>query len=147
MIERCASVEQPGWLTLREALWPHCSREEHLAEMSAFLVAPKKYAQFVAYSRTAEPIGFAEASARDDYVNGTETSPVAFLEGLYVIPDARRQGVATELVAAVAAWGIELGCSELASDALLENELSHSVHKALGFVETERVLFFRKSLR
>jgi aminoglycoside 6'-N-acetyltransferase I len=69
------------------------------------------------------------------------------LEGLYVIPDARRQGVATELVAAVAAWGIELGCSELASDALLENELSHSVHKALGFVETERVLFFRKSLR
>ncbi len=33
-----------------------------------------------------------------------------------------------------------------ASDALLENEASHALHLALGFQETERVIFFRKSL-
>jgi len=48
MIEECASIEQPGWLSLREALWPDCAREEHLWEMSSFLANPARYAQLVA---------------------------------------------------------------------------------------------------
>jgi aminoglycoside 6'-N-acetyltransferase I len=43
-------------------------------------------------------------------------------------------------------WGRTQGCSEFASDALLENSDSHSMHRALGFEETERVVYFRKSL-
>ena len=27
MIERCLTVEQDGWLSLREALWPGCTAE------------------------------------------------------------------------------------------------------------------------
>jgi aminoglycoside 6'-N-acetyltransferase I len=34
----------------------------------------------------------------------------------------------------------------LASDALLDNGASHAMHRALGFEETERVVFFRKPL-
>jgi len=93
-----------------------------------------------------KPVGLAEAAMRTDYVNGTAASPVAFLEGIYVLPDARRQGVAAALVDAVCRWARECGCRELASDALLENERSHAVHRALGFEETERVVFFRKPL-
>lgn len=74
-------------------------------------------------------------------------SPVAFLEGIYVAAEHRRQGIAARLVDAVAAWATSLGCREFASDAPLENELSQEVHKALGFRETERVVFFRKVLR
>ena len=145
MIERCSSIDQAGWLSLRQALWPG-SRHEHLAEMSAFLDNPERFAQFVAYSATGEPCGFSEASVRADYVNGTHTSPVAFLEGLYVTPQHRRRGIAKELVGAVQSWAHQAGYSELASDAAVNNELSHAVHRALGFAETERVVFFRKVL-
>lgn len=147
MIERCASVQQPGWLSLREALWPHCSRDEHLMEMASFLDVPERYIQFVAYAEDGRPLGFVEASVRTDYVNGTTTSPVAFLEGLYVAPGVRRKGVGRTLVEAVASWAAEVGCTELASDTLLEHDLSQAVHKALGFVETERVVFFNMPLR
>jgi aminoglycoside 6'-N-acetyltransferase I len=91
-------------------------------------------------------IGFAEAAVRHDYVNGCDTSPVLFLEGLFVDPGHRRQGVAGALVAAVADWGRAQGCSEFASDAELENGDSHAMHRALGFVETERVVYFRRKL-
>lgn len=146
LIEVCASVEQPGWLVLREALWPHCGRDEHLAEMASFLAHPQRYGQFVAYDASRRPVGFAEASRRSDYVNGTESSPVAFLEGIYVVPEARRKGVAASLVRAVSHWAQCAGCRELASDALLDNCVSHLVHHALGFEETERVVYFRKPL-
>jgi aminoglycoside 6'-N-acetyltransferase I len=113
--------------------------------MTAQLANPRRFAAFVAYS-DANPAGLAEAALRSDYVNGTHSSPVAFLEGIYVHPDARRRGVAAKLVEAVGRWARECGCSELASDALLENEASHALHRALGFEETERVVFFRKPL-
>lgn len=106
----------------------------------------QRYAQLVAYSNSRWPTGFVEASVRADCVNGTESSPVAFLEGLYVVSEARRMGIATALVAAVCRWAQSVGCRELASDALLENQVSHTVHQALGFEETERVVFFRKAL-
>ena len=147
MIVRCSSVEQPGWLELRQALWPHCSAEQHLREMSSFLAAPKRCVQYVAYTSNGRPVGFAEAALRTEYVNGTNSSPVAFLEGIYVVPESRGRGVGAELVAVVSAWAIGAGCSELASDASPENENSHAFHRALGFEETERVVFFRKVLR
>lgn len=82
----------------------------------------------------------------EQHVNGTESSPVAFLEGIYVVPEARRTGIAASLVSAVCRWAQNAGCQELASDALLENQVSHAAHRALGFEETERVVFFRKAL-
>lgn len=112
--------------------------------MAAFLSQPERYGQFVASGEDGTPAGFAEAAIRHDYVNGTESSPVAFLEGIYVRPSARRQGVARALVDAVERWAAERGCGELASDALLDNDASHAMHRGLGFEETERVVYFRK---
>jgi len=146
MIERCTSIDHVGWLGLRQALWPHCSRAEHLSEMSSFIASPDRFAQFVAYSSPGQAVGFIEASVRTDYVNGTSSSPVAFLEGLYVVPEARRKGIAASLVSTVCHWAQDVGCTELASDALLENETGYAVHRALGFQETERVVFFRRAL-
>jgi aminoglycoside 6'-N-acetyltransferase I len=145
-IETCESADHPGWLALRQALWPQASREDHLAEMRLLAADRRRYVNFVAYSPSLEAVGLAEASMRNDYVNGTESSPVAFLEGLYVVPPARRHGVAASLIAAVAVWARGTGCRELASDAVLENAISHVVHRALGFEETERAVFFRRKL-
>jgi len=130
---------------LRLALW-QAAREEHLAEMALMAANPQRFAAFVASADHEETLGLAEAAIRTDYVNGAQSSPVGFLEGLYVVPHARRKGVARALVAEVSQWARASGCSELASDAALANAASQAVHRALGFEETERVVFFRKQL-
>jgi aminoglycoside 6'-N-acetyltransferase I len=146
LVEPCASVDHPGWLEMRQALWPQDSADAHRREMAAYLAQPERYGQFVARTAAGVPAGFAEAAIRHDYVNGTGSSPVGFLEGIYVAPSARRQGVARALVSAVELWARAAGCRELASDAQLDNEPSHATHRALGFEETERVVYFRRRL-
>ena len=69
----------------------------------------------VSLLKTGEATGFAEASIRTDYANGTLSSPVAFLEGLYVQPTHRGQGNARLLVASVELRAVEMGSTELAS--------------------------------
>ena len=144
-IKRCTGVEQPGWLQLRMALWP-ANREEHLPEMQELCEQPGRYAQFVACSPAGEPQGLVEVALRSDYVNGTDSSPVGFLEGLYVDLAFRQQGIAALLVKTAEQWARDQGCTEMASDAALDNTASHAVHLALGFEETERVVFFCKPL-
>ena len=143
LIERCTAASHHGWLELRETLWPQ-ARDVHLAEMELMATNPQRFAAFVAYAGTNEPLGLAEAAIRTDYVNGALSSPVGFLEGLYVVPHARRRGVARALVAEVGRWTRDCGCNELASDTALANAASHAVHRSLGFEETARVVFFRK---
>jgi aminoglycoside 6'-N-acetyltransferase I len=145
VIERCTSIGHPGWIEMRRALWPRCGEHEHAAEMRAACSSPKLSA-FIASDGNGRSVGFVEASLRADYVNGTTTSPVGFIEGIYVVPSARQRGVARALIQAAEAWARAAGCSEMASDARLENEEAHAMHRALGFVETSRVVYFRKDL-
>ena len=145
-IERCTAVDQPGWLDLRLALWPDATADEHRAYMALSLTQPERFLQLVIYDAGRQPIGFIEGSIRGDYVNGTETSPVGFVEGVYVVPAWRRRGVARQLFAAIGDWARGRGCRELASDALIDNEASHRTHLALGFRETERVVYFARPL-
>lgn len=143
-----ASIQHLGkWAALRAELWPEESIEEHRAELDNALAAPHRdRVAFVAIGGGGEVAGFAEASIRRDYVNGCGTSPVAFLEGMYVRPDHRHAGTARMLCEAVENWGSATGCTELGSDADIENEEGHAFHAAIGFEETERVIFYRKAL-
>src|SRR5438309_11186932 len=144
-ISQCSRETINDWVRLRSMLWPQ-GRGGHRREIDAMLAAPDKFVAFVAHEQTVA-VGFAEAALRFDYVNGCETSPVVFLEGLFVLPEHRRKGIARELCASIERWGAQKGCTEFAADALLDNEVSHRVHAALGFEETERVVYFRKLLR
>lgn len=135
------------WAHLRIALWAWDTVEDHREEAEElYLAGDPDRAAFMALGDDGVVAGFAEATLRRDYVDGCETSPVVFLEGIYVRPEARLSGVALALSAAVADWGRAQGCSEYASNALLDNHDSHAFHAAIGFEETERVVFFRKSL-
>jgi len=146
-IERAAFAHLDAWCELRAALWPDLSAEGHRAELEAVLRAGEgRAAAFIARAGAAAVIGFAEATLRTDHVNGCAGSPVVFLEGIHVAPAHRRRGVARLLCAAVQGWGQAEGCTEFASDALLDNPGSHRFHAALGFAETERVVFFRKPI-
>jgi len=134
----------PSWRRLRDSLWPHATAEEHEREIAEILSAPERYASFMAFSETKTALGFAEASIRHDYVNGCDTSPVLFLEGIYVTPEARRQGIAKALFKCVEQWGVSHACEEFASDTDIGNIGVQALHRALGFEETERVVFFKK---
>jgi len=145
-VRAATAADTVAWARLRHALWPQATAQEHAAELPDLLAQPQRLAAFLAEDETGRVQGFAEASLRHDYVNGTDTSPVGFLEGWYVAPESRGQGYGRALVAAVEAWTRAQGCSELASDAELDHRDSHAAHAACGFAETERVVYFRKRL-
>ena len=85
-------------------------------------------------------------SLRTDYVPGATQSPVGYLEGIYVNPTHRHRGVGRALIEQAERWTRQQGCSELASDALLGNELSEAFHHQMGFDEVDRVITFIKPL-
>ena len=145
-IEPVSKVHRDAWLALRIALWPDEDETVLAEDVDRMLgTADVDRPTWLAIDEGGVS-GFAEASLRRDYVNGCETSPVAFLEGIYVAPQARCQGVGRALDRAVQDWAIQRGCQEYASDALIDNRDSHAFHAALGFEETERVVYFRRRL-
>ena len=146
VIRDCMSADDAAWLALRREMYAHHDAAELHAEMVAMCREPARHAQFVAENADGQALGVAEVSLRHDYVVGTNTSPVVFLETLYVVPAARRHGLARALVEQARAWGRARGCTEFASDALLDNAAGHAMHRALGFEETERIVCFRQSL-
>lgn len=92
------------------------------------------------------PVGFAQCQLRTDYVEGTSTSPVGYLEGIFVKEGYRHKGYAKELLAACEAWAREMGCHEFASDCEIENVDSFHFHMAMNFIEANRVICFTKTL-
>lgn len=132
------------WLQLRRLLWPD-HEDAHLLEMRQLLEQTQTL-QLLSYNDQQQAIAMLEASIRYEYVNGTQSSPVAFLEGIYVLLEYRRSGVASALVQQVEDWARQFACTEFASDAALDNTISHAMHRALGFQETERVVYFKKNI-
>ena len=92
------------------------------------------------------PVGFAQCGLRTDYVEGTETSPVGYLEGIFVKADYRNNGYARELLLACETWAKDMGCTEFASDCELDNTNSLKFHMAMGFDEANRIICFKKKL-
>ena len=92
------------------------------------------------------PIGFAQCQLRHDYVEGAETSPVGYLEGIFVKEGYRHKGYAKELLLCCEDWARIKVCKEFASDCELDNAISLKFHKAVGFTEANRIICFTKKL-
>lgn len=93
-----------------------------------------------------QPIGFAQCQLRFDYVEGTQTSPVGYLEGIFVYEQYRKHGYAKELLRACEQWAKEKNCSEFASDCEFDNYNSYKFHMAVGFTEANRIICFKKHI-
>lgn len=91
-------------------------------------------------------IGFAQCGLRHDYVEGTDTSPVGYLEGIFVAEEYRNKGVAKDMLGACQKWAKTQGCTEFASDCELVNEDSLRFHLKMGFEEANRIICFTKKL-
>lgn len=111
----------------------------------AELIGSEAAVCFIQYAED-KPIGFAQCQLRRDYVEGTETSPVGYLEGIFVQEEFRHKGYAKELLQKCEKWAKGKHCSEFASDCELDNVNSLKFHLAMGFEEANRVICFRKDI-
>ena len=137
--------DEEQWIRMRRALWPTSPEEEHRNEVTTLFgdSAPAMVA-LVAESG-GQLLGFAEVSIRP-YAEGCRTDRVGYLEGWYVVPEARGRGVGRRLVSAAETWARDQGCTEFASDTEADNHASAAAHRALGFTDVGLVRCFRKDL-
>ncbi len=122
--------------------------DEHTVSGMAqeFEEASGKGTQFFLKYEGDEPVGFAQCQLRHDYVEGTDSSPVGYLEGIFVKEAYRHKGYARELLRECEKWAAEQGCGAFASDCELGNEESLAFHLAAGFAEANRIICFTKEL-
>ncbi|MEC1177384.1 GNAT family N-acetyltransferase [Metasolibacillus meyeri] len=144
MLKQATVEEAQQVALLAQKLWHNNEVSDLQAEMAQLL--HKKDAFIVLAYAAEQAIGFAQCQLRYDYVQGTETSPVGYLEGVYVEKGARLQGLAKKLIAACEEWARQQGCTEFASDCELDNQDSLNMHLQLGFSEANRVICFTKKL-
>ena len=145
MIQRATEHETEVLAGLALLLWDNHDVTE-LREEFAELLKSEEAACFLA-CESGVPVGFAQCQLRHDYVEGTQTSPVGYLEGIFVWPEFRHRGLAKQLLGACESWAKEKGCMEFASDCELGNDASLNFHLSMGFTEVNRIVCFTKTLR
>lgn len=122
------------------------SNRDELKEEFRNLLQYNETIIFLAYVN-GECAGFAQCQLRHDYVEGSSTSPVGYLEGIYVREKFRHNGIAKTLLQNCENWAKASGCTEFASDCLVSNTASQLFHKRVGFEEANRIVCFIKSLK
>ena len=144
MIRKASISDVSTVAELALALWPDHDDAEMETEFSQ-LVSDPEAALFLAYTENT-PTGFAQCQLRHDYVEGTDSSPVGYLEGIFVKERHRKQGWARLLLSACEIWARQHGCREFASDCELTNGESLQFHLKVGFTEANRIICFTKEL-
>lgn len=144
MVRLAAQEDIPDISALAHQLW-HQQSPGEFEEAFKSLIACTDAAVFLAFHQEI-PIGFAQCQLRHDYVEGTDSSPVGYLEGIFVTEAYRNRGYARLLLAACEVWAKEQGCTEFASDCELTNIDSLHFHLSVGFTEANRIICFTKKL-
>ena len=144
LIRRIVPTDAEEWLRIRLALWPKHTAEEYREEMETIRVDPT-CAVFVAQREDGSLGGFLEAAKRK-YAEGCNSNPVGYIEGWYVDPDQRRQGVGALLARMAESWARQCELVEMASDCLIDNQISIMAHQEIGYQEVERLVHFCKRL-
>ena len=125
---------------MREEIYSSLSDEYHEKEMEQIFKSDAWYCQFL-MDENNHVLGLVELSSRN-IVDGCLSSPVAYLEGLYLKSEYRGKGLGKQVIK-ILDWCREGGFSELATDTELTNIKAQSFYKAVGFQETDRVVEFR----
>lgn len=144
LIRQATKADIGGIAALALLLWPDHAIEELRADMEAVLGS--KTTDFYVGEEAGEIVAFAQCQLRFDYVEGTDSKPVGYLEGIYVKEGFRRFGVAKALVARCEEWARKRGCREFASDCEIDNQNSLAFHLGAGFAEAGRIICFVKEL-
>ena len=129
---------------LAQKMWSNYSINDLELEFKEFIKDDKGI--IFALVNKDEFIGFSQCSLRYEYVEGTNSSPVGYLEGIFIKEEYRKKGYAKELLKYCENWAKEKGCKEFASDCEIDNEISYKFHKKMGFIEANRIICFKKEM-
>ncbi|SDO11386.1 aminoglycoside 6'-N-acetyltransferase [Alkalicoccus daliensis] len=143
IIEVSSTKEIAGAAALAVKLWPH-QTQNALEQEFKDLLTTNKHVLFMSLEE--QYTGFIHFSLRFDYVEGTFSSPVGYVEGIYVEERARNKGTAAALLRTGEQWARHKGCLEIASDVVLGNEKSYKFHEKNGFTEVNRIVCYAKKL-
>ena len=144
MIREMTITDAPALAAMAFKIWDSDDKDE-LEKEFIDMTHDKESTCFIKFIGV-KAIGFANASLRHDYVEGCETTPVAYLEAIYVDEEHRHLGYAKDLVNKCEEWGREQGAKEFASDCILTNTDSYKFHIAIGFNEVNRIICFKKNI-
>ncbi len=144
MIKQATKNDAPILAELAIQMWKDNTLSGLESEFSD-IISSENAACFIKYVED-EPVGFAQCQLRYDYVEGAETSPVGYLEGIFIQEKFRHMGFAKELLQKCEKWASGKKCSEFASDCELNNVDSLEFHLAMGFDEVNRIICFKKNL-
>ena len=143
VVRRINDEDREEWFRMRKGIWPEAP-DEYLRSDMGDILGGEGDAVFMAFVDNA-PVGMIEASLRE-YGESCETSPVGYIESWFVYPQFRGKGVAGALAGAAENWARSKGCTEMASDTWLGNEMSIRAHLKLGYFEVEQLVHFVKRL-
>ncbi len=144
MIQKATKKDIRTLAELAILLWEDSFIDELINDFSEIL--SKEDAQIFLKYENDIPVGFAQCQLRHDYVEGTKTTPVGYLEGIFVMESYRGRGYAKALLNACEMWAKEKGCLEFASDCEMNNIDSFRFHQAMHFIEANRIICFTKKL-
>ena len=144
MIRKAKIADLPLLTELALELWHEHAADKMYYDLGRIMTSGESIF-FLAFEEE-RPVGFAQCQLRHDYVEGTETSPVGYLEGIYVKEASRNHGLASRLMKACEDWARAEGCMEFASDCEIDNAESLEFHLKLGFKEANRIICFAKNL-
>lgn len=125
-------------------LWTECDFEEEYQAYKNIIEADDEICYLLQENNTY--IGFIHLTLRNDYVEGTDDLPVAYIEALYIKAAYQREGFGKQLINVAELWAKQKGCSQLASDTELNNTKAIDFHKKAGFEEVNRIVCFVKNL-
>ena len=134
-VREIRTTELPGVLAMMRELWPEAG-DYDFSDETVFV-----------WERGQGGLGgFVSLSVRP-WAEGCESSPVPHIEGWWVAPDLRGEGVGRRLMQAAEDWCRVKGFGELGSDVEVGNAASLEAHRSLGFEPTVRLQYFRKRLQ
>lgn len=131
------------WVELGCKLWPDSTE---LREKILKIINSSQDKAFL-YMNEDEYIGFINVSLRNDYVEGSDVRPVGYVEGIYIEPQYRRQGIAKKLLNIGEEWAVKNNCRQMASDTQWDNITSQEFHTKVGFHEAGRIVCFIKNIK
>ena len=143
-IKKASAEDAEAVAVMAAKMWTNHTADELSEGFTAAINSPDGAVFLLSDDNKA--IGFAQCGLRHDYVEGTESSPVGYLEGIFVEEPYRKQGLAKRLSERCEEWAKEKGCSEFASDCEIDNETSRQFHLGAGFREANRIICFTKKL-
>ena len=134
------------WVALGLLLRAHHSKKDTEEEFKGILKSKNEEA-FLCKDDEGNAVGFMNVSVRYEYVSGAHSSPVGYIEGIFIQEQHRRKGYAKKLIHVAEAWAKRKGCKEIGSDAYVENTVSQAFHTKVGFRQYRVLVHFMKKLK